>query len=232
MFALRHCTREPVRTESRASEGRPWAAGTAMLGHHTSIPRIVRDCVEQQLQPGERLVWMEQPEPRLWTSASRGAFIFAIPWTAFACFWTGMAFWMTIRDKNGPIFRYLFPLFGLPFVGVGFYLFSMPWRNQARSRRTAFAVTDRRILQVVSNPRGGAHVQSLDAPQIGTIERQERSDGTGSLFFSGIPIVPGPKGRSTRSWAGFVDIREPRMVEEIIRTMAGTHAARNNPPRA
>lgn len=51
------------------------------------IPYQIEQMVKRELEPGERIEWEEMPTPHFFSPASIGAFLFAIPWTAFAVFW-------------------------------------------------------------------------------------------------------------------------------------------------
>ena len=83
-----------------------------------TIPRELEGKVNRELESGERILWMEQPIPRYFTAISTGAFLFAIPWTAFAVFWICGASGFRIPDFSKGGFSF-FPLFGLPFVLIG-----------------------------------------------------------------------------------------------------------------
>jgi len=56
------------------------------MNQMATIPRLLEDKVKRELESGERILWMEQPIPRYFTAMSTGAFLFAIPRTAFAIF--------------------------------------------------------------------------------------------------------------------------------------------------
>jgi hypothetical protein len=44
--------------------------------------------VDRELESGECVEWIYMPIPRYFTGAATGAFLFAIPWTAFAAILT------------------------------------------------------------------------------------------------------------------------------------------------
>ena len=93
--------------------------------------------LRRELMTGERIVWSGQPNPRklyaafaIWLFAipwtAFAIWGFAIPWTAFALFWEAMALFMLWGDTTKTpaaitwSFGIVFPLFGLPFIVVGF----------------------------------------------------------------------------------------------------------------
>ncbi|MDB5310895.1 MAG: hypothetical protein JWO38_5097 [Gemmataceae bacterium] len=84
-----------------------------------TLPNHLKQAVDDELIPGEQLVWVGQPGPkpfdwRVWASVG-----FGLEWTAIALLWTTLA---TLFELNGghddkPVwFRVFFPLFGVPFV--------------------------------------------------------------------------------------------------------------------
>ena len=109
-------------------------------------------------------------------------YLFAIPWTAFSLFWTAMAASgiETAQDEMGAgILAWAFPLFGVPFIVVGFGMMSVPFLPLLERGKVLFAITSQRVLKL----RLGRtlDVKACPADRIGQIERRERSDGTGSL---------------------------------------------------
>ena len=66
-----------------------------------SIPRQFQDVVDLELEPGERVEWVEMPKPTFFTPTATRAFLFGIPWTAFALFWTAGAAWMARTQIKG-----------------------------------------------------------------------------------------------------------------------------------
>lgn len=53
-----------------------------------SLPDGLRPVVEAEIELGERIAWLEQPIPRAMARTAWPIVLFAIPWTAFAIFWT------------------------------------------------------------------------------------------------------------------------------------------------
>lgn len=88
------------------------------------IPRDLQSRIDLELESGERIQWMDMPIPRYFTPVSTKHFIFAIPWTAFALFWTYAA--AGFEMPNLQTTEDLFCLFGLPFILVGIALFGSP----------------------------------------------------------------------------------------------------------
>ncbi|GIW99293.1 MAG: hypothetical protein KatS3mg111_2626 [Pirellulaceae bacterium] len=143
------------------------------------IPHRLAQKLEDELADGEVLQWSGAPKPVLFDRSSALIWVFAIPWTAFAFFWTGMAFALTRGEEVDASMRLFFPLFGLPFILIGCGMLSVPFWRGRRLRNTVYAITDRRILIL----RAGKNtiVESVMPREIVKILRVEHADGTGSL---------------------------------------------------
>ncbi|WP_457313374.1 PH domain-containing protein [Sphingomonas sp. UYAg733] len=146
---------------------------------HASLHREI----ERELIAGERLMWWKQPRPGAY-AAGFLIWIGAIPWTVFALGWETLAFlpWVGGGDMNDALrlgFGIVMPLFGLPFVLIGFAMLAKPVLAIARSRNTAYAVSDRRIIRIELGRR--TRVTSVFIDRIGPIQSIERKDGYGTL---------------------------------------------------
>jgi len=137
--------------------------------------------------PGERILWAGQPEGRRMTMAF-ALWLFAIPWTAFSLAWEAMALIPllsgSISGTKAPsgmmlVFGIVFPLFGLPFVAIGFWMLWQPIAAVRRARRTVYALTDRRLIEVIVG--AATSVKSVMLDRIGPIERSAGPDGWGTL---------------------------------------------------
>lgn len=193
----------------------------------SALPPDLDARVRAELRPGERLLWVGQPDPR---RAARGAcFIvaFGIPWTAFSVFWVVMASGMMFA-ANGPrgpggafgaVFA-CFPLFGLPFVLIGVGMLSAPYWLRRAARRTCYALTDRRALVWQKHWFGGLEVRSYGPEALTRMARIEHADGTGDLVFEEVVRV-GTDTDGNRTTAttgrGFLAIGDVRRIEELVR---------------
>ena len=130
---------------------------------------------QDELNPGERLLWSGQPQRGVFFRTSD---IFMIP---FSLFWGGFAiFWMVMALTEGaPIF---FTLFGLPFVLVGLYLIIFRFFFDSWSRsKTFYAVTDQRVILLSGVFNRG--VTSISLRNLGEIHLEVRNDGRGTITF-------------------------------------------------
>jgi hypothetical protein len=175
----------------------------------------------QQLDPTERLLWSGQPRTGI---RFRGQDTYLIPfsllWGGFAIFWEYMAL-TQVSQTPGPV-GVVFPLFGLPFVGIGLYIIFGRFFADAHSRaRTFYGVTNERIIII-----SGFFTQQTKSLQLRTltdVSLIQRSDGSGTITFGPTHIMNSffPAG----SWPGtgryappsFDLIERAKEVYDIIR---------------
>lgn len=177
-----------------------------------------------ELAPGERIKWLGKPDPAQYARQALPMVIFGIPWTLFALFWEGGAIQPALQGIDraggpGMAFSIMFPLFGLPFIGIGIGMLTSPIWYRRKAANTIYAVTDRRALMISGS--GTRTVQSYDRSAIGTLTRKERGDGSGDLLFGGeTPAVQWGNSRrssSNQTTPGFYGIRTVRQVEQLLR---------------
>ena len=152
----------------------------AYTGHPSGreLPAPLRNAVGEELSAGERLLWTGQPDAAPLARAALPAVFFGIPWTLFSLFWVAMAF-RGVSDGT-PGLSWLFPLFGVPFVLIGFAMLGSPFWAARTARDTAYAITNRRVLTITMN--GKTRKVDQWVPQNASdLERMEKADGTGDL---------------------------------------------------
>jgi len=151
---------------------------------NSTRPSLELDSIlRRELLPGERLLWSGRPSPH----KLRAAFLiwlFAIPWTAFALFWEAMAFMPWYAGTHTPdamkwSFGIVFPLFGLPFIGVGLSMVWMPFKAQRKAAQTIYGLTDRRVLRVTAGTKRDS--ASVLFTQMGPYDVSADADGYGTL---------------------------------------------------
>ena len=160
------------------------------------IPRELRRMIDNELQPGELIRWVEQPLPRFFTAFSIKCVLLGIPWTSFAIFFT----WGIVSGLKLPDPREVLPpehisilfsnlilipvvLIGMCFILLGFGMLSSPiWLWQAE-RDTVYLVTDKRALHAL-HFLNSTLIRSYLPDQIENIHRTESADGTGHVIFS------------------------------------------------
>lgn len=177
-----------------------------------SISHELQTKVNNELKPDEVIRWIEKPIPAFFGPKSTGAFLFAIPWTAFALFWICGAAGFQIPDFNEG--ADLFPLFGLPFVLIGLCMLSSPLWNYLKTSNTVYAITNQRAIIVevgISSTKTYTYTQE----QLGHIYRKEKRDGSGDVLFAKRTWKDSDGDKQTEE-VGFIKIAKPREAEEML----------------
>lgn len=154
-----------------------------MTGSSAPLPIELDTALRRELTAGERILWSAQPIASK-LKAGFGIWLFAIPWTAFALFWEAASLlpWASSSETPPGIqwsFGVIFPLFGVPFVVIGLWMLWSPIRAMRKAGNTAYGLTNRRLIRLVTGKRREVACVLLD--QIGPMNRDEGSDGTGHL---------------------------------------------------
>jgi hypothetical protein len=179
------------------------------------IPQNLQAKVDAELEPGESIQWIDMPISQYFTSSSIGAFLFGIPWTAFAIFWTFGAAGFKIPDfKEGSD---LFPLFGLPFILIGFGMLSSPFWTYRKSFKTVYAITDRRAITF----EGGwaLTIRSYPPDKLGDIYRKEKKNGSGDVIIWR-NAWHDSEGDSQSEELGFLRILNPKEIETMLKKLS------------
>lgn len=185
---------------------------------NSQLPKNLRKKIDHELEPGERIRWVDQPIPRFFTAASISTVLFGIPWTSFAIFWLWGALGFQLPNLQAGLQpQHLFALFGIPFVLIGFGMLSSPLWIWQVARQTVYLVTDQRAISI----QGGwsTTIKSYSPEQLKDIYRKERADGTGDVII-GIRHWKDSDGDPRSEEIGFLGIRNPRDVEKILKQLA------------
>jgi hypothetical protein len=179
------------------------------------LPDQLRTLVENELQEGESIAWVCQPIPKHFAMRSLPIVLFAIPWTCFAIFWIAGASGFKIPNfKHGFDF---FPMFGLPFLLIGFGMLSSPLWMAWKAKKTAYVLTDRRAL--IFDGCWSAHVRSFAPDRLLDLRRTQRKDGSGDLIFEK-KLSYDSEGSKQSTDIGFLAIPNVKDVEERVRLIA------------
>ena len=107
-----------------------------------------RSLLEAEMAQGETILWQGAPQGRVKVQGAGVLRVFGLFWLGFSLFWELSALSPLFTGNLMGIF---FPLFGLPFVGVGVWLvFLQPRRLRRQMESALYAVTDRRGMVPVS----------------------------------------------------------------------------------
>ena len=149
------------------------------------------------LDRGEKLLWEGAPAAGLRVRASDLPLsLFGLFFFGFAVFWTYMA--SGAMDMPGG-FGIIFPLFGTPFLAVGFYLLvgRFFWNSYVRSR-TRYALTNKRAISACS-----AWGRKLKSWPINSQTRLEYAPGELATIWFAEEVTRGSKGRTYTTRHGF-----------------------------
>ena len=137
---------------------------------------------QEDLRPGERLVWTGQPNPdRLLSLGDIMMIPFSLMWGGFAFFWEASV--LSIYFKPGSNMPIVMPLFGIPFCLIGFWLiFGRFFTMRAMRKRTFYALTDQRALFLTVGRQRNLQYVTIDSQL--NYQKSVRADGSGSLMFA------------------------------------------------
>lgn len=191
----------------------------------THLPADLRKRLNAELSPGERLLFVTQPDWRYERGKLIAIFLFGIFWSVIALtFFFGsisaLTGYVPVKDSSGPpslSLMWFFFFFSLPFVAIGLFLLAAPFLSIRKSRNTAHAITDARLVNVYSGRDAGAESFKLD--RIHAITRRDYKAGFGNLSIAyGIEKdSEGDPRPLTTDWTGIPDVQR---AEATIRENA------------
>jgi hypothetical protein len=191
--------------------------GQEMYTSYT-IPQTLQARVNRELEPMEVIRWIEQPIPRYFTPRARACFVFAIPWTAFAVFWTcGAAGFKLPNFAEGINGVELFPLFGIPFILIGLGMLSSPLWAYRTALKTVCVITDRRAITFDGGQSSTIH--SYPPEKLQDVYRKENTDGTGDVILS-LHTWRDSDDQQRSEELGFLRVRDPMQFEHMLKELA------------
>jgi hypothetical protein len=190
------------------------------------IPKQLRRKIENELHSGEAIRWVEQPIPRF-TAPSIAGVWFGIGMTISPIVYILDRSNFQLPDlREGLQLQHLISLispYWLLFCSVaGFEFLSSPiWKWQA-TRKTVYLVTNRRAISI----QGGlsTKIRSYLPDQLKDVYRKERADGTGDVIIRIRRWRYGARDQKREEEIGFLGVRNPREVENIIKQLADNNA--------
>ena len=189
-----------------------------------NIPLDLQDLISRELDREERVVWSAMPKPRYFHGPAAGAFVFAIPWTAFSMFWMAGAAGFKIPQFNQGFD--FFPLFGIPFFLIGIGMLTSPFWAYRNQLKTVYLITDRRAITI----DGGrtSTIRSYLPENLKDIFRREHKDGTGDVIITRTAWKDSDGDKQMQD-LGFLRIQDAKSVETMLKTMAEPSDARKSP---
>ena len=176
------------------------------------------DALKRELEPGENLVWKAAPDSKAFSRGLKGLRVFGMIFGGFALFWMGGAFAMiAASNKSGP--PMFFPLFGLPFLIIGFVMkFGTGWAARRRAARSVYGLTPRRAIVIEGSwQNGDRKVFSYKAQKLDSMSKVERPDGGGDLVFEEVYAGYTQNKRRVYRPRWFLGVADVHSVERLVK---------------
>jgi hypothetical protein len=145
-------------------------------GDDTNLLLELRNAIRAELAPGERVAWIGGPRPARWICMAVLLVLPGIPWTAFFLY-TVCTAWERSAWHVAGTFLSIF------FVAIGLFLLSSPIWLRRYALRTAYVVTDRRVV-IFTGRFTGIHARSFPPESLTSLECYEYRGGAGHLVFA------------------------------------------------
>jgi hypothetical protein len=189
------------------------------------ISAKLRKAIDKELEIGESVVWVGQPLHRFFTLESLIYFCMGIPFTAIAIYFIYDSADFKIPDLSEGIkfeFENIFFLFAVPFVLIGVWMLSSPLREWFKAFRTVYLITDKRAILIESGLL--VSIRNYAPNQLKDLYRKEKRNGTGHIIIT-TGLRRGNDGDYWREDIGFMNIRNPKEVEKLLRQLAKTEVS-------
>lgn len=194
------------------------------------IPRDVEATVVAELRPGERLLWVGQPIPKVLARQHWGWGVFGGLWTAFSL----AAMVVGLRKLAVGEIRDVFneAMFVPPiFLLIGLLIVCIPFWMRRAAKRTVYAISDRRAILWKPTWSGGLEIRSIGPDLLGGFYRVEYPDGGDLILLEDRMLHESEDGyRVSKDSRGFMGIADVRRVEELLRGMLARWEESNGRP--
>lgn len=188
-----------------------------------------RAVIEPELAPGERLLWVGQPNPRRLLDRSDFIVIpFSLYWNGFMAFFAAHVIGSLVEGR-GRVYPDLLltAVVGIPFLLIGLYLLVGRFYHRAWTRRrTWYGLTQQRAIAI----RHGVFWRSTNAANLralGNVTAKLRRDGSGSVTFlrrrawwAWLSSSGGPLDDDSGDAPVFHDIPDASRVVEALRGLS------------
>jgi hypothetical protein len=172
------------------------------------------------LQPGESIVWMGRPDPRIvFHHDDLYLFPFSLMWGGFTIFWE-----RGVSQQNWSFGM----LWGIPFVLIGqFMIWGRFLYARWKKKRILYIVTNKRVITTVDSATS-PRVISYPISEVKEVTEELRRDDAGTITFG--PLLSWWEHRNG-NWSQlsplhlderipvFVDIRNVREVAQLVTTL-------------
>ena len=178
------------------------------------IDHKLRQPIEEQLGPEEKILWADQPIPRTVFSAYTTVQMVLGIVGFMALFYFAREFDLRIPDVitwKAVLIGFIYCIFFLPIPAL---LFAAPWLERRRVRHTAYAITSQRALSV--RKRRSPWIRNIPFDAIRQIRLKIKPAGVGDVTIIAGARVVGETDTDRKE--GFFHIRHPQAVAKLIET--------------
>lgn len=181
-----------------------------------TLPDPLPAMVEDALDPGEQILWIEQPIPDLLGRKARPIFFAGIgssiffSWAAYDMLMAGGAYSRLV--------------FFAPFFLICLLLMDAPRRVRSGALRSVYVLTARRAMAFVNTFWGRVDVRCFDLRQMNHLQSEVHPDGSGDLIFAR-ETDRDIEGNAASTYSGFLAIRDVGTVEELVRSLIRSRRA-------
>lgn len=199
------------------------AAGTSrgtdsQFSYSSDSSRITR--IQQELGSKEKILWTGVPDANRSMSQGFAIWLFAIPWTVFAVFWeTSVCFIPGSLDPT----RFVFIIFGVPFVLVGFGMLLSPYFARKKASNTLYVITDCRVL--IAEFSKNFTVRSYLPAELGRVCRTDLDHSKSDLSF-----LINVDSEGGVSYSGFTGVADGRSAEQFLNQLKQKDSASKSAP--
>jgi hypothetical protein len=186
------------------------------------LPPAMGAQIQAELGAGERLVWAGRAQPHPSLGRRVLPFYLGCFLPAAVLFLLGLVLFMAPPLVKGQgledntVFGVFAVFMGVVLLGAGGTLTGGAVVEDARTRRTCYALTNRRaIVWRPAQGTKGLEVRSFWPADLNIVYRIDRGDGEGDVVFHEVTIAVGAKPQAIRQ--GFLGIRHVRHVEGLLR---------------
>jgi len=173
------------------------------------IDKNLMNRIQEVLEPGEQVVWMDMPIPRYFTKGIWGGLLAGTIFTVFGVLGT-LGY---IKQSGFDIIPFIL---GCSFVLIGLLLLSTPIWSYRTALQTAYAITSKRAISIEEG--GGSSISYYLPADLQNIYCKVRPDGSGDVII--LPPASHSLEKSEEEMFGFHRIRNPEEVEKELKKLA------------
>lgn len=181
----------------------------------------VRQISHNTLPLEGEVLWVGQPELGR-ESAVKGPWVipFAIVWTLFSLAWVSIAAAAAWQSRPNPL-PWLMPLFGVPFVVIGFGLLLLPYFSYKSDLQTVYVLTDKAAYRIIDGT--ARKFVSYKERDFGPIEIKSYASSRADVMF-----VRNSSEGDKHPYGGFYGIKDFQTVADLLKGQQASQRQRLN----